>query len=231
MTESFGLIDQVRPSNSDRLFFDRYRWCLNFRMPGIYFLRGLKSESPEALETRIKQRHAQWLVYSEKYRTRAVNFDVDKIIALAKFLLPHMADSKLTVSQYWGYLYCNDFAVIESVAKEFLVPVRYVKEAVVTRAKNTVMLRHSDYALRSYFRERLTSVDTAKRIQDYLTCQPDVRISSALSAFFAHGPANYRGSCLFQRYYFFDHNSDATVTLFNLMAPGLIRQTMPVLTK
>jgi len=229
--ELSALIDQVQPSNSDRLFFDRYRWVLNFRLPGIYFLRGLKLESPEALETRIKQRHAQWLFYSEKYRTRAVSFDIDKIIALAKFLLPHMADSKLTVSQYWGYLYCNDFSVIESIADEFSVPVKYVKEAVITRAKNTVVLRHSDYTLRSYFRERLTSVDTAKHIQDYLTCQPDVRISSALSAFLAHGPANYRGSCLFQRYYFFDHNSDATVTMFNLIAPGLIRQTVPVLTK
>lgn len=230
------------PKKSDRLYFDKYQYCLSFRLTRATVLRRLGKDEVHDIRTYITERfiaQTRWGnlgsryphrddVSEELYRHRTLN----DLIAVAQALLPHLETMRLMVCGHYMYLYSNNLAALQALAEipQFTVGTQ-LRQIEVNRPINTVMLRNSLYLKRSYFRERWIDAKSKEAVKNFLTRQDDIRLSPALKSCLDGNNVSYRGETLMQRYFFFDHNSDSTSVMLELIAPGTIRRTVPVLTK
>ena len=133
---------------------------------------------------------------------------------------------KRIVFTEWQYFYTNDPEFFGQLAA---VPgVRYITyhEAVVDQPRDTVVLEHSDYRWRSYFNERWYSQDQMKILSNFITSRPQ-------QFFITKNWRNRLSSrhCWITRMFFVDHYNPQDVMLLNMVLPGCVRKTMPIVQK
>ena len=100
----------------------------------------------------------------------------------------------------------------------------YIKEAVISKPKNTVVLKSSPYRFRSYFAYKRYNLAEKARILNYLENQPDVKISVGLGRWL-----KYKISDWSRRHYYFDHNDTKIELMLRLIFPDIVRTTMPII--
>lgn len=133
---------------------------------------------------------------------------------------------KRIVYTEWQHFYTNDpefFGQLVSIDE-----VNYVSyhEADVRKPRDTVILQHSDYAWRSYFKERWYSREQLELLCNFIVSRPQQ---------FYITP-NWRKRltqrhCWITRMFFVDHHDKNDVTMLNLVLPGCVRKTMPIVQK
>jgi hypothetical protein len=233
----------LKTRKSDRLYFNKYQYCLSFRLDRASCLRNLGKDrvitvSDQVTERFMMQNQYSWQVHrtphrddisEQAYRQKIL----DNLILVARALEPCLEIMRLVVTGNHVYLYSNNLDTLQ----ELLTIPQFSQSAnlcqvEINRPANTVMLRNSLYLKRSYFREQWIDINSKQALKDFLTRQDDIRIGPGLhSCLHTNNNISYKGQTLMQRYYFFDHNSDNTSLMLELIAPGTIRQTVPVLTK
>lgn len=141
------------------------------------------------------------------------------------FLLEDPRPRKLTITGDWVYLYTTDASLVRDIQLlPYLDPANISTHCVQqTGTPGTVSLREPRNRYRSYFRH--TSLDSQKRqnLRDFLRAQQGVRIGPAL----ADALDSDRTKRLFD-YYFIDHDEPGVITMLNLILPGAIRRTLPI---
>lgn len=133
---------------------------------------------------------------------------------------------KVIFSYNSGYVYSNDLLLLQTITEKKYAYSRSLTEAVVDRSKNTVQLIKSDYAMRSYFKEKRLDSDQKKQLHDFLKSQTDVKITNSMTYWFARPDRFWTRS-----YFFIDHNSQLTITMLGLLHSGLIHKTLPIVLK
>lgn len=238
-TNSSPVLDTKK---SDRLYFNKYQYCLNFHLSRAGCLRNLAKDDVHDLEFLVTQRFVRqtrwgWLGPSATYRddisTEAYKQRVlDDLITAARILHPHLELMRMIVSGHYVYLYSNNLDTLQELTKipQFSVCAKLC-QIEIDRPANTILLHNSLYLKRSYFRERWIDASRKEALQNFLTRQDDIRLGPALKSCLNGKNISYKGETLLQRYFFFDHNSDSTAVMLELVAPGTIRRTVPVLTK
>jgi len=78
--------------------------------------------------------------------------------------------------------------------------------------------------MRSYLRGRKLDASTATSVRKWLLAQESVKVSPSLRYW-----CENKGTWLYT-YYFLDHNSVSTADMLHLIAPGIIRCTLPIVT-
>ena len=149
---------------------------------------------------------------------------LDDLIDVLGVLWPVRNQVKIMFSGDWGYIYSNDRDLLIKIDDLPYVTGYYIKEAVVSRTKNTIELKSSAYQFRSYFAYKKYDEDKKARIQDYLKNQPDVKIGRGLNHWL-----KYKISDWSRRHYYFDHNDPKIELMLQLMFPDIIRTTMPII--
>jgi len=141
------------------------------------------------------------------------------------FLWPRKDQIKLVFSGDWGYIYSNNKDLLQQIGSKHYIHVYYIKEAVVDRPKDTILLKSSDYRFRSFLRERLWTMDDKNRMLTYLQNQPDIKIGRGLQYWL-----KYETRWLWtRRYHYFDHNDAKIELMLQLICPGIVRTTMPII--
>ena len=183
------------------------------------------SDVIENVTRRFEQRSK--LGYWNYDRTAPVRneFDLVCLSDLLTFVWPFKDQIKLVFSGDWGYIYSNDKDLLQQIGNKKYVHTYYIKEAVVDRPKDTILLKSSDYRFRSFLREQLWTIDDKTRMLTYLENQPDIKIGRG----FQHW-LKYETRWLWtRRYHHFDHNDAKIELMLQLICPGIVRTTMPIL--
>ena len=216
---------------SDRLFYDQYRYSLKLRMKDFSCLREMRkplvslSDVTETVARRFEQRTK--LSYWNWDRTVPVRnqFDLVCLSDLLTFLWPFKDQIKPVFSGDWGYIYSNNKDLLQQIGDKHYVHVYYIKEAVVDRPKDTILLKSSAYKFRSFLQERRWTADDKARILTYLQNQSDIKISRGLTHWLKY---DTRWPWT-RRYYYFDHNDAKIELMLQLICPGIVRTTMPII--
>lgn len=226
--------------NTDRLFFDQYRYSLKLHVKDFSCLREIRNSTKTQTEVEfiVAKRFAKRLSYDRFWTytepgTAILNttneqtttkMRLDNLIDLLGVLWPIRKQIKIMFSGDWGYIYSNDKDHLVQINNLHYVTGYYIKEAVVSRTKDTVALKSSAYRFRSYFAYKKYDEDKKARILDYLKNQPDVKISRGLKHWL-----KYKISDWSRRHYYFDHNDAKIELMLRLIFPDLVRITMPII--
>jgi hypothetical protein len=124
----------------------------------------------------------------------------------------------------WAYMYSNDKTLLMQIGSSNCIDIHYIKQAVLSKPKNTIVLKSSPYKFRTYFNYRKISADEKFRIQNYLEAQDDVKISRGLTRWIKYYTSNWS-----RRHFYFDHNDKKIELMLQLIFPDLLRITMPII--
>jgi hypothetical protein len=242
--DTLSLIDSNRElkETTDRLFFDQYRYSLKLQMKDFSCLREIRSSTKTLDEVGfiIAKRFNTRLRYNyDTYRGHGAvapslynplsdasnKMRLGNLIEFLDFLWPIRNQIKLMFSGDWGYIYSNDKDLLTQIEKLHYVQGYYIKEAVVSKPKNTVVLKSSPYRFRSYFSCKRYDLDQKARILSYLENQSGIKISRGLKHWLKYD-TRWPWS---RRYHYFDHNDAKIELMLQLIFPDLLRTTMPII--
>jgi hypothetical protein len=220
--------------NTDRLYYDQYRYSLKLRMKDFSCLREIRNTDAtlESAFLVVSKRFEQRLNYSRVYNKNSYSdefsskrHDLENILEMLKTLWTVRDQIKLVFSGDWGYVYSNDRQLLQSIANQDYVHAYYIKEAVINRPKDTIVLRSSVYQYRSFLKERVWTLDDKTRMRTYLENQSDIKISRGLKYWLKYD-TRWPWS---RRYHYFDHNDVKIELMLQLICPGIVRTTMPII--
>ena len=216
---------------SDRLYFDRYKYCFVFVLDELSCLREYHlSNDPEHMKRKIASKYWQrlsWRYPGGKFSTETPD-NVQQIQQVAEFLGSVKAETKLTIYQNWGYFYCNNTATAHTLS-EFagIHHNNIIKEISIDRARNTILLKKSDYCYRTYFRDQRVSDEKKHQISKFLKSQPEIAMSPTLTKWCDGSIRRWR-SFYTERHYFIDHSELGVILMLQMIDPTVIRKTVGI---
>jgi hypothetical protein len=155
---------------------------------------------------------------------RITDEDVQALHSMCDFLLADTTPRKIMISDNHLYVYANDPAIYQNIVDTGLALFKELSEIQLTGSPNTVSLRRSDHVMRTYLRSRKLDAATAQSVKRWLSAQESLRLSPSLTYWCEND-----GRWLYT-YYFLDHDSASIVDMLQIIAPGIVRCTMPIVT-
>jgi len=202
----------------DKLFFDQYRYSMRFKFANSGRMRVL---THDAINTSVHWARAM----SALNPSIQVNDDTkSRLLVMCDLLNSITVPYKRIVYSDWQYFYTNDpefFALIEQVPG-----VQHVSysEVEVTKPRDTVVLKESQYQWRTYFRDRWYQPEqTATFINFLLSRSQQFRVTDLQRRRMEHNKYFY-----VTRSMFVDHHDQRDALLLNLAVPGCVRKTLPI---
>jgi len=210
-----------------KLWFDRYSWSMSFRLAESSALRTLDHNKIDrvidvrrAWDRRVSGQPGSWWV-----RNRSISDeDLANLHAACDVLLTIQEKIKLMLSGDQVYLYTNHREVEQSIRKIPGISNLKIREAVDSYKSTEIYLKNPKYRYRSFFRNSKITAEQFKTLENFLNAQQDIRLGPALEHWI-----NYHGSYRVQDYFFIDHEDVSLITMINLVAPGMIRKTLPII--
>lgn len=236
------MIDSNRElkENTDRLYFDQYRYSFKLQVKDFSCLREIRNSTKTQTQVEFitakrfttRLQYDRFWTYSSTFNSppnlkseqTATKMRLDDLIHMLDVLWPVRNQVKIMFSGDWGYIYSNDRDLLIKIDELPYVTGYYIKEAVVSRTKNTIVRKSSAYQFRSYFAYKKYDEDKKARIQDYLKNQPDVKIGRGLNRWLKYNVSDWS-----RRHYYFDHNDPKIELMLQLIFPDIIRTTMPII--
>jgi hypothetical protein len=220
-----------KPVPSDRLFYDRWQYCISFRLDEVNCLRySLDAEKIDELLTRRemwRERVRNRWPQNNFVRPHELITDTTRevLYAFADFLKMASDPYKMVISMNQCWIYSNSTLFLERIERLPFVNHSKFTEAVIVRPRDTVAVKHPNHNYRSYFRNTKLNNEEKDRILCFLQNQSDIRISPALTEWIVT-PFNRT-----QDYFFVDYNTESWLTMLSLVCPGLIRKTVQIVAK
>jgi hypothetical protein len=232
-TSSLIDLNLERKKNTDRLFYDQYQYGLKLRMKDFSCLREIRNADKDLAQVAeiVIKRQEQRANYSKFFTTgyksvaATKKLDLENLLHFLELIWPVKDQLKLVFSGDWGYVYSNDKQLLELFGSQVYIHVYYIKQAVINRPKDTILLQSSPFQYRSFLQERQLSKDDKDRVLAYLQNQPDVKIGRGLKHWLKYETRWFWT----RRYYYFDHNDEKIGLMLQLICPGIIRTTMPII--
>lgn len=222
---------KFKPVASDRLFYDRWHYCVKFFLPEVTAIRD--SLDSDYIRDLLRKR-SEW---RQQSRIRWPNLntvnlasgvsdtDIENVLLLANFLKKFSGSYKIVISVNYAWLYTSDQCLIKEVSElPYILPVK-LTEAKITRQRDCVQLRNPQHQWRSYLRSCRLETVQKESLRQFLENQTDVRISAGLLDWLE---IPWRRT---QDYYFVDHNGAGFETMMSLVVPQIIRKTLPIMAK
>lgn len=236
---------------ASQLFYGLYRYCVRFSIRYLSCLRGIEPDLDTycavvaqrfEYRTRSGRLPEVWRTkrYGVPWHTTAVKSwaaaskqsDITEYLAnlldLTKTvhsLAPHI---KFVCMGDFGYLYTNDAASLARFQNKTYLEGLHYREVKPDRVPGVITLLNSDYAYRTFFRNRYLTTERRQLVANFLINNRDgIRISPSLTRWLEGKLSSYRQNWL-ESYYFFDHLTAHEPMMLNLASPGLVRQTLPI---
>jgi hypothetical protein len=227
-TES--LLYKVQLDNRSSLYYAQYEWCITINISEASCLRYLDSKKFEQALRNAKH----WSEY-DRFSKDFQSWGPNKETALREtrdVLLTETEPFKTVVSHNTVSIYTNR----PELAKRLInlgndgVVLRLVRQAVISRPANVVQLRESQYAYRTYLRERKYGLEQRTMLANFLNSRKGtLRPCDALIAWLKG--SGFRYNLNYSRaHYFVDHDHPNEGTMLSLVMPGIVRKTMPIQT-
>jgi hypothetical protein len=220
------------PVVKDRLYYDQWQYSVKFYLEEASVLRDLDHDMiDDIIEARRKWRQIRqqrWQTKSSILASVLSKSDISDTCVknlhnLADVLINSKYKFKSVVSLNTMWVYSNDVPFLAEIGSLPYLTDHVFAEAVVSRPRNTVILKNPTHTHRSYFRHSKLNALEKQQLSNFLkNSQATVRISPGMlpwldSAFLRT-----------QDYFFVDYNEPTWLTMLNLVHPGLIRKTLQI---
>ena len=229
------LNQKFKPVVKDRLYYDRFVYCIGFHLDEVNCLRLLDHDKiDQFIERRQVWREIaqqRWVngqqnkstILAHRWKT-ITEKTVKDLHGLAEVLLTTKVDFKLVVTVNQGYIYFNDLTFIDQIDQLPQLTHKDYSQAKIDRPKNTIRLKNSSYQYRSYFKITKLSPEKKTALTNFLqNQQQNVRLSPSLVKWISHPFTRT------QDYFFIDYNTESWLTMLGLVHPGIIRKTLEII--
>ncbi len=245
--ETDSTVFDVESVPRDRLFFDQYQYVFEFVLHDLYCVRGFRhagdveSAQHSAVQRYQNRQEFRRLNFNSPWSREApdapevVEWKTRALTTLAGFLKTHEKSIKLVISSNVGYLYTNQFELIEHLI--VAVPTLTYRSPMVQQARvdvpaGCISLQNSQYQYRSYFNGRRLLPEKRQQLSQFLLIQSDVRLSPSLSEW-CNGKSRrslgvYRRPDWIDRHFFLDHNNTNVLLMMSLIESNIIRKTLNI---
>lgn len=219
-------IDKV---GRDKLFYDQYEYCLKFLFTELSSLRERNHDSiKRTLKSRSYLRSinfgGSWR-YNNLVNNNITSKTIDSCLNFCDFLNAIQQDFKLVISLDQGFMYTNDFDLVADLCEYQDVHGLELKQAIVDRPKNSIVIKNSQHNFRTYFKSQNLVGNQKEQLANFLENQADIRIGPGTRDWISR----YRFSNYVADNYFVDHNDEAFLTMLSLVSPIKIKKTVTII--
>jgi len=222
LTSSNQKINKV---SRDRLYFDSYEYCVQFKLQELSALRSKDHEQLEFyLEARKDMRQKNW---GGVWRDYGQVYPITQQVKQNCHLLYNALESinskyKLVINSNIGHIYTNSLVSIDDILYSPGVTILKVSRAVVNRPKDTIVRKNSQYAFRLYFKNQSISSTEKEHLRNFLAAQ-SARISPTFYDFLYTRPWTYLSDT-----FFVDFNDKSFVTMLHLVTPMKVKKILTI---
>ena len=219
---------KIEADHRSSWYYDQYEWCVTFNIAEANCLRKLEQKQFDQAIRNAKRWCQEIVSYAQLPSERWTDAKEQALRRARDCLLDETAPFKTVVSYNTVCIYTNHPNLanhLETHGFKLLL----VRQAMISKPANVVQLRESQYAYRTYFRERRFKQDQKSMLTNFLLARQDtLRLSAALKNWLEQ--YNYlRWNSNYSRSYFFiDHDHPNEGTMISLVMPGIVRKTMPI---
>lgn len=207
------------PVSRDKLFYDSYQYCMQIEFAHSGRMRTLSQAAIlQSVHWANRYRNHQGQVIDQHC--------VDSMLQLCDLLNSIDLPFKRVVTPNHQRFYSNYLEVFDLILGSIKLPQPRFTMAVIDRPRNTVCLQHSVYRWRSYFKERWYSADQFNTLRSFLLHRTDqFRITD-----YWKQKLNCNLSKLWvTQSNFVDHHSQQDSLLLQMVLPGSLRKTLPII--
>ena len=220
-------LPKFKSVNTDRLFYDQYKYCVTM---GIAEATALRTLTHEYIDHVIKLRKTH-RGYSNAWASPLLRSGpitqqvVDSLHTLCDILTNTRCQYKLIVEYSCIRVYTSDVEFVKELAhSDVRKRWQECKEVCIDRPRDTVKLKNPKHQYRSYFvRARITDQEKTAIVQYLINNQNTLRLSPCLKDWLRQ-PFKWT-----EPYYFIDHDDDAWMVMLSLIRPGLIKKTNSII--
>ena len=227
----------IKTENRDRLYYDKFQYSFHFRQTEVFALRGLPE--PAAMMKFINRRK-EWMTSLVNYKHKQNEYftveSIEHLLATRELLSNHPQEFKLTCSGDWAFIYTNDLNLADRLSRlPYVSFSRYIKQAVVNREKDIIVIANPQYRYRTFLRERKMKSAVKQQLLNWLQSQNyqnqvHARPSKSLLEWLKNQQSSWRSDwCM--RHYYIEHDDLQYETMISMVAPGYVRKTMAVVNK
>jgi len=220
---------KIESDHRSSLYYDQYEWCVTFNIAEANCLRNLEQKRFEQAIRNAKRWHQEIVSYAQLPSEQWSDAKEQALRRACDCLLAETHPFKTVVSYNTVSLYTNHVGLADHLeTHEF--ELRLVRQARLTKPANVVQLRESQYAYRTYFRERRINLEQRNMLANFLNSRRDtLRVSTALDNWVNGKLLGYiRNHSYSRAHYFVDHDHPNEGTMLSLVMPGMVRKTMPI---
>jgi hypothetical protein len=142
---------------------------------------------------------------------------------LAKELLNSSDSYKLVNYGQCAFLYSNNPIWLSQISLLPGIKRPKLTKAVVSRPRDTVILKNSDYSKRTYFKDIVLTKSEKLSVIAFLKQQQDIRLSPGFTKWVVSN------NLYIMRHMFIDHNHMALLTMLGLVCSKLVRKTVDII--
>jgi len=223
-----NLKHKIRESN--RLFYDQYRYCASGELSYTKLLRGLDRKT---LEHRLKTYRSMnktdfgYFFYSYNQRHRQITDQTESNLYNFLDLIESIdVDHKLVLGWHDFYFYTNDTGSIDQILTADGVYAKPVVETVLTHPLKTIVRKRSEYQYRCYLANAVISESQQNHLVKFFKNHTDnIKLSKTFSEWLNKEYKYCRD------YFFFDHNDTGLPLLLEMIVPGLVKETLEIITQ
>lgn len=225
-----NLNQKIETVGRDRLYYDRYEYCVYFRMQDA---SAVKLDNHKKIDEYLEHQHWRRKInYGGSWRWQTFRHPItdastknchtahDHLKAITK-------GYKLTTSYDCGYLYLEDLAGAVNFLKSPGITVDIVKQAVVDRPKDSMIIKSAKHSFRTYFKNQRMELEQKQNLVNFLQGRTDVRLSPGMQEW----TTRYNTHRYVCDHYFVDHNNDGFLTMLALVSSIKIKKTVTLLTE
>ena len=220
---------KIEADHRSSLYYDQFEWCVTFNIAEANCLRNLAQKQFEQALHNAKKWRQEIVSYAQLPSERWTDAKEQALREARDCLLAETEPFKTVVSYNTVCIYTNHPVLADHLQADGF-ELRLVRQAMLTKPANVVQLRESQYAYRTYFRERRINLEQRNMLANFLNSRRDtLRVSTALDNWVNGKLLGYiRNHSYSRTHYFVDHDHPNEGTMISLVLPGMVRKTMPI---
>ena len=214
-----------KTESRDRLYFDCWEYALSFWLKEAHTLR----HRDEAVMIKYIQRKISWPGFAVP-RYSATRYD-DDVVPNLRTALAYIngisAPFKIMVSGHWVSIYTNDPSLADDLIAACPFTQKHrLKQAVVDRPRDTVLLFEPTHKLRSYFKSQQFPGTKIPALREFFAAQGNAIKPSPAMQLFLRG--TWQGNHWLPDHYYVDYDDPQYATMLALIMPRPFRKTVPI---
>jgi len=214
-----------RIKNSDKLFFNEYRYCFRCHLPHATSIG--KDFDPKHIRRIMDLRLNLYKRENNSNKEFPNEATVEKLLTANEYFRSIGKTCKFVYTGHNAYVYTNNYALLDEL-NDLKIGPDQCTTVNVNRPKDTVYSKYPGFSRRCILKEiSITNNEKSNFLKFLEGNQQNIRTSRGLDRFL-----NHRNNYHWLRGYFFvDFSDKKLISIMELMIPGIIKKTIKIIKK